>query len=233
MIIIVGENEISSKLKEAAAASCVDCEIAASAAEVKDCDLVIVNAATEEERKAEVAAALEKTTGPVAARLRLEYACSYGKGLEAKNRIVGIRTMEADFIGKFIEITKTFDTDEETYAKAKGVLASFNERVAEVADVPGGIYYRILPLTINAGACLVSEGVTAEDVDKCCFYGANIKRPPLKTADELGVDYVYEVLSGIFEEIGRPAYRPSPLLKKMVNAGRTGKKAGRGFFEYN
>ena len=197
------------------------------------CDLVILNTASDlKGRLAEIAQIEEKTSAPIAVRVRMEYVCNYTKDMADKTRIVGIRTMEDEFIGQYIELTRSFDTSDETYEKVLGILSSFNAHVASVPDVRGGVYYRIMPLTINMGACLIEEGNSAEDVDKSMRFGANIKRPPLQAADELGLDVVLEVLTDIYNETGRPAYRPCPLLKQMVNAGRLGKKSGRGFFEY-
>jgi len=234
MIIIVGQNEISLKLRDAARAADVDCEVLETAEQASgDYDLVILNTTGDEDvRRNEVAVLLKNTTAPLAVRVRLEYVCGYARDMEEKNRIVGIRTMENEFIGRYVELIRPFDTDDDTYNNARKALAAFNEHIAEVPDIRGGIFYRMMPLTPNMGACLITEGILTEDVDKSMRYGANIKRPPLQMADELGLDLLLETLTDIYTETGRPAYRPSPLLKQMVNAGRLGKKSGRGFYEY-
>ena len=234
MIAIIGKNPVSETLCAAAEAAGQVCTVVESVADLPaECDLAILNSASDlNGRLAEIAQLEAKTAAPIAVRLRMEYACSYTKDMADKTRLVGIRTMEDEFIGQYVELTRSFDTSDETYEKVLNLLTSFNAHVATVPDVRGGIYYRIMPLTINMGACLIAEGNSAEDVDKSMRFGANIKRPPLQTADELGLDVVLEVLTDIYNETGRPAYRPCPLLKQMVNAGRLGKKTGRGFFEY-
>ena len=235
MIYIVGENKRSVLLKEAAEKAGLITEIVCYAEEVRgDCELIILN--TEEvleSRQAEVAMLAEKTSAPIAATISLNYACAMAKDAADKSRIVGIRTMEEDCIGEYIELTRTFDTDEAVYEKVLKILKAFNARVAEVPDIIGGIFYRIGFLYSNMGAFMVSEGVTVVDVDNSIRYGNNIKRPPLQLADEAGLDRVLEILTVLYRETGRPAYRPSPLIKQYVNAGRLGKKSGQGFYKYD
>ena len=235
MIYIIGENKRSELLKAAAEKSGLAAEILSYAEEVQgNCDLVILN--TEEvleSRQAEVTALVEKTSAPIAVTISLNYACAMAKDAADKSRIVGIRTMEEDCIGEYIELTKTFDTDAAVYEKVLKTLKAFNTRVAEVPDIIGGIFYRIGFLYSNMGAFLVSEGVTVVDVDNSIRYGNNIKRPPLQLADEVGLDRVLEILTVLYRETGRPAYRPSPLIKQYVNAGRLGKKSGQGFYKYD
>lgn len=235
MIYIIGENTRSQKLKAAAEETCLSAEILSYADEVQgNCDLVILNTEeTLESRQAEVAMLAEKTSAPIAVTISLNYACAMAKDAADKSRIVGIRTMEEDCIGEYIELTRTFDTDEAVYEKVLKILKAFNARVAEVPDIIGGIFYRIGFLYSNMGAFLVSEGVTVVDVDNSIRYGNNIKRPPLQLADEVGLDRVLEILTVLYRETGRPAYRPSPLIKQYVNAGRLGKKSGQGFYKYD
>ena len=235
MIYIIGDNRRSILLQKAAAKNKVEAEIFGSVEDIKgQCDLVILNTREVlESRQAEVAMLAEKTSAPIAVTISLNYACAMAKDAADKSRIVGIRTMEEDCIGEYIELTKTFDTDEAVYEKVLKILKSFNARVAEVPDIIGGIFYRIGFLYSNMGAFMVSEGVTVVDVDNSIRYGNNIKRPPLQLADEVGLDRVLEILTVLYRETGRPAYRPSPLIKQYVNAGRLGKKSGQGFYKYD
>lgn len=235
MIYIIGDNKRSILLQKAASNNGVEAEIFGSVEDVKGkCDLIILNTEEDlEKRQAEVAKLEEKTSAPIAATISLNYACAMAKDAANKSCIVGIRTMEEDCIGEYIELTRTFDTDEVVYEKVLKILKAFNARVAEVPDIIGGIFYRIAFLYSNMGAHLVSEGVTVVDVDNSIRYGNNIKRPPLRIADEVGLDRVLEILTVLYRETGRPAYRPSPLIKQYVNAGRLGKKSGQGFYQYN
>lgn len=235
MITVIGKNDISLKLKDAAVAAGLEAEVLESVEAFSgSSDLVILNTQGDlPARQKETAALAEKTAAPIAVRIDLDYACALTKDAADKSRIVAVRTMEDEYIGDYIELTKTFDTDEAVYNKVKELLKSFNGRVAEVPDIIGGIFYRIMFLNSNMSAFLISEGVTVTDVENSMRYGANIKRPPLQIADEIGLDRVLEILTVLYRETGRPAYRPCPLLKQMVNAGRLGKKSGEGFYKYD
>ena len=235
MICIIGNNPRSIQLQDAAEFAGIQTEIFEGIEDVQgEHELIILN--TEEilaQRQSEIATLVEKTTAPIAVSISLNYACAMAKDAADKSRIVAIRTMEEDCIGEYIELTKTFDTSPAVYEKVLGILKAFNTRVAEVPDIMGGIFYRIGFLYSNMGAHLVSEGVTVVDVDNSIRYGNNIKRPPLQLADEVGLDRVLEILTVLYRETGRPAYRPSPLIKQLVNAGRLGKKSGQGFYRYD
>ena len=235
MITIIGKNDISLKLKDAAVAAGLEADVIESTDALSaQSELVILNTQGDlAARQKEVAALTEKTDAPIAVRIDLDYACALTKEAAKKSNVVAIRTMEDEHIGEYIELTRTFDTDDVAYDKAKEILKAFNGRVAEVPDIIGGIFYRIMFLNCNMGAFLVSEGVTVTDVENSMRYGANIKRPPLQIADEIGLDRVLEILTVLYRETGRPAYRPCPLIKQMVNAGRLGKKSGEGFYKYD
>jgi 3-hydroxybutyryl-CoA dehydrogenase len=93
---------------------------------------------------------------------------------------------------------------------------------------------RILCLIVNEAAAMLMEGAaTARDIDTAMKLGTNYPHGPLEWADLLGVDFVYATLAGLRVEQDEDRYRPCPLLRKMVLAGRLGRKAGRGFFEYS
>lgn len=235
MIKIIGRNGISLKLKDAILASNQACEIEENVEDVHGSyDLVILNTVEDLDiRRQEVADLVKQTDAPIAVTISLNYACAMVRDASDKSRVVALRTMEGDGIGEYIELTKTFDTDAAVYEKVLATLKTFNARVAEVPDIIGGIFYRIAFLYSNMGAFMVSEGVTVVDVDNSIRYGNNIKRPPLQIADEIGLDRMLEILTVLYQETGRPAYRPCPLIKQLVNAGRLGKKSGHGFYKYD
>ena len=235
MLCIIGNNDVSLKLKDAAVAGGLEAQVIDSVdAFSGTADMVILNTEGDlQTRQAQVAALTKKTAAPIAGRISLDYACALAKETEAKGQVVAIRTMEDLHIGEYIELTRTFDTDDAVYAKALEILKAFNGYVAEVPDVIGGIFYRTCFLYSNMGAFLVSEGVTVVDVDNSIQYGNNIKFPPMRIADEIGLDRMLEILTVLYQETGRPAYRPCPLIKQLVNAGRVGKKCGQGFYKYD
>lgn len=234
MITIIGDSVRARLLCGAAQQAGVEAEVLAALDEIRDpCELIILDTTENlDSRQTEIAKLQQLSSAPIAVTISTNYACAMAKDAPDQSRIVAIRTMENDQIGQYIELTKTADTDPAVYDAVYTLLQSFHTHVAKVPDVMGGIFYRISFLYSNMGAYLVSEGVSIEDVDLAIRYGNNIKRPPLQLADEIGLDRVLDILTALYRETGRPAYRPSPLIKQLVSAGRLGKKSGRGFYTY-
>ena len=86
---------------------------------------------------------------------------------------------------------------------------------------------------INEALHILMEGVaSAEDIDKAMTLGHSFPVGPLELADQIGLDQVMGMMEALFDELGELKYRPCPLLRKLVRAGRLGKKVGKGIFDY-
>jgi len=86
---------------------------------------------------------------------------------------------------------------------------------------------------MNEAFNLLMEGVaTAEDIDKAMKLGTNMPMGPFELADYTGLDIGLDVMEVLYRETGDPKFRPSPLLRKYVRAGRLGRKTGRGVYDY-
>jgi len=132
-----------------------------------------------------------------------------------------------------VEVIRGFHTSEQTLATARQLLARMGKQAIVVNDSPGFVSNRVLMLTINEAVNLVQEGVaTAHDVDQLFESCFGHRMGPLATADLIGLDTILYSIEVLHDAFGDSKYRPSTLLRKMVDAGLHGRKSGRGFFDY-
>ena len=148
-------------------------------------------------------------------------------------RVVGFGLVPPLPAEGMVELAQGLQTAASHLNRATAFWQSLNQEPVIVADGPGLIRARTICCLINEAASALLEGVaSAEDIDKAMKLGTNYPYGPLEWADHIGLDAVLGVMTGLFEEWGEDRYRPSPLLKRMVLAGKLGKKAGEGFYEY-
>lgn len=156
-----------------------------------------------------------------------------GAATTRPDRVIGVHFMNPAPLKPTVELIRGLRTSDETLARTRSLLDGVGKRHVLVADSPGFVTNRVLMLTINEAVFLLHEGVsTAADVDRLfkeCFGHA---MGPLETADLIGLDTVLLSLRVLHEEFGDPKYRPCPLLRRLVDAGRLGRKTGRGFHTY-
>ena len=139
------------------------------------------------------------------------------------------------FLGEdtIVEIAAALQSDSNSINRAEEFWNQIVFEAIKVEDGPGLVRGRIVCCLINEATSALSGGVaSAEDIDLAMKLGTNYPYGPLEWADQIGLDTVLGVMTGLFNEWGEDRYRPSPLLRRMVLAGYLGKKSGRGFFEY-
>jgi 3-hydroxybutyryl-CoA dehydrogenase len=150
------------------------------------------------------------------------------------SRFVGIHFVSPVPRTRVTEIVRGLATSDETMAAAKAFAIQIGKTPIEVFEYPGYVTTRLIVPLINEAIFVVMEGVaSAEDVDTAMKLGYNFERGPLELADHFGLDVVMSWMEHLFHELGDLKYRPCPLLRKMVRAGRLGVKSGEGFFKYD
>ena len=134
---------------------------------------------------------------------------------------------------KLVEIIRGTETSDETYQTAHELAERLSKEPVEVRDFPGFVSNRLLMPMINEAMYCVMEGVAGpEEVDTVMKLGMSHQIGPLALADLIGLDTCLHVMEVLHEGFGDSKYRPCPLLKRYVAAGRLGRKSGRGFYHY-
>lgn len=149
------------------------------------------------------------------------------------DRFIGMHFMNPVPVMKLVEIIRGYSTSDETYNSIKELAETLGKTPVEVHDYPGFIANRILMPMINEAVFSLYEGVaSAVDIDTVMKLGMNHPMGPLTLADFIGLDVCLAIMDVLYEGFNDSKYRPCPLLKKMVAAGKLGRKSGEGFFQY-
>ena len=148
-------------------------------------------------------------------------------------RFIGMHFMNPVPMMQLVEVIRGLATGDDTYREVEALAKRLGKVPVEVNDFPGFVANRVLMPMINEAVYTVYEGVgTPEAVDTVMKLGMNHPMGPLALADLIGLDTCLAILRVLHDGLGDPKYRPCPLLVKMVDAGRLGRKSGRGFYTY-
>lgn len=204
---------------------------------IKDVDLVIEAASEEMESKKALLAELDELVREdviIATNTSSLSITELASATKRPDKVIGMHFFNPVPVMKLVEIIKGLATSEETKATILELTAALGKTPVEVEEAPGFVVNRILIPMINEAIGILADGVAdAEGIDNAMKLGANHPMGPLALGDLVGLDVCLAIMEVLYDEFGDPKYRPHPLLKKMVRAGKLGMKSGEGFYKYN
>jgi 3-hydroxybutyryl-CoA dehydrogenase len=150
------------------------------------------------------------------------------------DRFIGLHFFNPVAVMKLVEVVPGLQTSPETADKAVKLVESVGKTSVRVNDYPGFISNRLLmPMINEAVYCLMESLADAKGIDDVMKLGMNHPMGPLELADLIGLDVCLDLMKVLYESFRDSKFRPCPLLEKMVNAGRLGRKTGQRFYQYS
>lgn len=200
------------------------------------CDLVVEAVSEKRDLKVKVLCAIREVIAADAVLATNTSSISItelGAAAGCADRFIGMHFMNPVPMMKLVEVIRGLETSDATWETTRALGERMGKTVVVSRDFSGFIVNRILIPMLNEAIYALMEGVaSAVDIDAAMKLGTNQPMGPLTLADFIGLDTVLSIAEVLHEGLGDPKYRPCPLLKQYVAAGRLGKKSGRGFFEY-
>ena len=200
-----------------------------------DCDLIVEAAFENMEVKKTTFGELDKICKPecvFASNTSSLSITEIGNGLTRP--LIGMHFFNPADRMKLVEVIAGVNTPAETVDTIKKIAEEIGKTPVQVNEAAGFVVNRILIPMINEAINVYAAGVASvKDIDVAMQLGANHPMGPLALGDYIGLDIVLAIMEVIYAETGDSKYAPSPLLRKMVRAGKLGKKTGAGFYDYS
>jgi 3-hydroxybutyryl-CoA dehydrogenase len=201
----------------------------------READLVIEAVPEEMEAKIEIFTMLDKICRPetiLASNTSSLSVTEISSVTYRAKKCVGMHFFNPVHKMKLLEIVRALETDDETLASAAEVGRRMGKEVVVIKESPGFITSRVNAMIGNEAFYMLQEGIaSAHDIDKALKLGLNHPMGPFELVDLVGLDTRLHILEYLHKSLGEK-YRPAPLLVQYVKAGRLGRKAGRGVYEY-
>ena len=204
--------------------------------ELADVDLVIEAATEDHDTKVGMFRRLDEVTKPeviLASNTSSIPIADLGAATSRPDKVLGMHFFNPVPVMGLIELVRAITTSEETveFGRAYGVV--LGKTTVESRDRAGFIVNALLIPYLNGAIRMLEDGfATREDIDTAIHLGLNHPMGPLQLIDLIGLDTHLFIANVLFDEFKEPTFAPPPLLRRMVTAGRLGRKVGRGFYDY-
>jgi len=203
---------------------------------LKDADLIIEAVSENFEIKKEILQNLEKVVNEdaVLASNTSTFPITQLAGCTTiPDRVVGMHWFNPAPVMQLVEVIRGLKTSDSTVEKVRDLAQTMGKSPIEVGDSAGFVVNRVQVPMVNEAVYLLSEGVaSAEAIDEALKLGAAHPMGPLALADLIGLDVCLHIMETLHQDLGDDKYRPCPLLRRYVQAGKLGRKSKQGFFSY-